>query len=156
MWEKLRRTRWNPPAAAAADAARRRTYVFALEQAEQMFRAASGTGVATRPMLLFYGLGPAGRAVAAAAASAGSGGWELEGHGIRCLPRTLRGPLPGIGVQADKEGSTGSFARLSELLGSPLWDRAEPLTLSTLWDSSGMSQPGPRPGISAASAARSG
>jgi hypothetical protein len=48
VWEKLRGTRWNPPAAAAADPARRRTYVFALEQAEQMFRAASGTGVATR------------------------------------------------------------------------------------------------------------
>ena len=44
MWEKLRGTMWNPPAAAAEDPARRRTYVFALEQAEQMFRAAAGTG----------------------------------------------------------------------------------------------------------------
>lgn len=135
MWEQLRGTRWNPPAAAAEDPARRRTYVFALEQAEQMFRAAAGTGVATRPLLLFYGLSQAGRAIAAAAASAGSGGWAMEGHGIRCVPGTLRGPLPGIGVQADKAGSKGSFARLSELLGSPLWARTEPLTLSTLWDS---------------------
>lgn len=68
VWGKLRGTRWNPPQAAAADPARRRTYVFALEQAEQMFRAAAGTGVATRPLLVFYGLSQAGRAIAAAAA----------------------------------------------------------------------------------------
>jgi hypothetical protein len=48
-------TRWNPPPAAAADQARRRTCVFALEQAEQLFRTAAGTGVATRPLLVFYG-----------------------------------------------------------------------------------------------------
>jgi hypothetical protein len=133
-WEKLRGTRWNPPAAAAKDPARRRTYVFALEQAEQMFRAAAGTGVATRPLLVFYGLSQAGRAIAAAA-SATADRWELEGHGLQCVSQTLRGSLPAVQVQAGKEGSTGSFARLSELLGSPLWPRAEPLTLSTLWDS---------------------
>jgi len=62
--------------------------------AEQMFHAAAGTGAVTRPLLVFYGLSQVGRAIAAAAASAGSGGWELEGHGIRCVPGTLRGPLP--------------------------------------------------------------
>jgi hypothetical protein len=135
MWEKLRGTRWSPPEAAAADPARRRTYVFALEQAEQMFRAAAGTGVATRPLLVFYGLSQAGRAIAAAASSAGPDGWELEGHGIQCASGTLRGPLPAIQVQAGKNGTRGSFVRLSELLGSPLWAKSEPLTLGTLWDS---------------------
>lgn len=120
------------PAPAAADDARRRTYVFALEQAEQMFRAATGTGVATRPLLVFYGLSQAGRAIAAAAAAADAGGWELEGHGIACVAQTLRGPLPGVRVQAGKEGSAGSFVRLSQLLGSPLWPRGEPLTLRLL------------------------
>jgi hypothetical protein len=133
VWEKLRGTRWNPPQAAASDPARRRTYVFALEQAEQMFRAAAGVGVATRPLLVFYGLSQAGRAIAAAACS-GAGGWELESHGITCVSRTLRGPLPEVQVQAGKEGSTGSFVRLSELLGSPLWPRGEPLALNLLWD----------------------
>jgi hypothetical protein len=133
-WEQLRGTRWNPPRAAAADEARRRTYVFALEQAEQMFRAAAGTGVATRPLLVFYGLSQAGRAIAAAAASAGADRWELEGHGIACVAQTLRGPLPGVRVQAGREGNAGSFVRLSELLGSPLWPRGEPLALGLLWD----------------------
>jgi hypothetical protein len=134
VWEKLRGTRWNPPPPAAADQARRRTYVFALEQAEQMFRAAAGTGVATRPLLVFYGLSQAGRAIAAAAAAAGADGWELDGHGITCADRTLRGPLPEVRVQAGKESTAGSFVRLSELLGSPLWPRGEPLALSLLWD----------------------
>jgi hypothetical protein len=55
MWEKLRGTRWNPPVAVSGSESRRQTYVFGLEQAEQMFRAATGVGVATRPLLLFYG-----------------------------------------------------------------------------------------------------
>lgn len=135
VWEELRGTRWNPPQAAAADPARRRTYVFALEQAEQMFRAAVGTGVATRPLLVFYGLSQAGRAIAAAAIAAENGGWELNGHGIQCVSQTLRGPLPAVRVQAGKEGSAGSFVRLSELLGSPLWSAREPLALNLLWDS---------------------
>lgn len=45
------------------------------------------------------------------------------------------GPLPAIRVQAGKEGSKGSFTRLSGLLGSQLCAGAEPLTLNALWDS---------------------
>lgn len=135
VWERLRGTRWDPPAAASAVEARRRTYVFALEQAEQMFRAAAEVGVATRPLLVFYGLSQAGRAIAAAAAHAPGDGWELEGHGIRCIPATLRGLLPRIEIQTDPAGRKGSFARLSELLGSPLWPKPDSLTLGALWDS---------------------
>jgi hypothetical protein len=69
VWARLRATRSNPPGAATSNAQRRDTYVFALEQAEQMFRAASGVGDATRPLQVFYGLSQAGRAVAAAARS---------------------------------------------------------------------------------------
>jgi len=122
VWEKLRGTRWNPPPAAAADAARRRTHVFALEQAEQMFRAAAGTGVGD----------PAAAGVLRA--EPGRAGHRRRSSG-RCRrvgagrPRDhLRrsdaaGALPEIQVQPGKEGSAGSFVRLSELLGSPLWPR---------------------------------
>ena len=79
--------------------------------------------MATPPLLVFYRLSRAGRAIAAASASAGAGRWELDGHGITCVAQSLRGPLPEIQVQAGKEGSAGSFVRLSELLGSPLWPR---------------------------------
>ena len=133
-WENLRGTRWSPPAAASGDPARRRTYVFALEQAEQMFRAAATVGVATRPLQVFYGLSQAGRAIAAAASGLAGEGWELAGHGIRCDPVTLRGPLPDIRLEAGKAGGQSSFVRLSELLGSPGWAGPLPVTLSTVWD----------------------
>jgi YaaC-like Protein len=133
-WEQLRGTRWNPPPVASACPERRKTYVFALEQAEQMFRAAAGAGVATRPLLAFYGLSQAGRAVAAAATAATGDEWALEGHGIRCPGGTLRGPLPFIEVQAGGDKDRGSFARLSRLLGSSLWPKQDQVTLSALWD----------------------
>jgi hypothetical protein len=69
---------------------RRRTYVFALEQAEQMFYAAITVAVATRPLQAFYGLSQAGRAAAPALTGHG---WELADHGIRCDAATLRGEL---------------------------------------------------------------
>jgi hypothetical protein len=41
-------------------------YVAALQQAEQLFHAAREAGFASSPLLLFYGLSQAGRAIAAA------------------------------------------------------------------------------------------
>jgi len=108
--------------------------VFALEQAEQMFRAAATVGVATRPLQVFYGLSQAGRAIAAAASGLTGDGWELAGHGIRCDPVTLRGPLPDIRLEAGKAGGKTSFVRLSELLGSPPWTGPQPVMLSDVWD----------------------
>jgi hypothetical protein len=82
VWGRLRATRWDPPGAASESAERRRT-CFALEQAEQMFRAAAGVGPATRPLLVFYGLSQAGRAIAAAALTNGEvGGRKSSRH--RC------------------------------------------------------------------------
>ena len=134
VWEKLRGTRWSPPAAAASDSLRRRTYVFALEQAEQMFRAATTAGVATQPLQVFYGLSQAGRAIAAAAPALTGEDWKLAGHGLHCDPATLRGPLPGIRLETGKRGGSPSFVRLSELLGSPVWASSELVALNTLWD----------------------
>jgi YaaC-like Protein len=109
--------------------------VSALEQAEQMFRAAANVGPATQPLLTYYGLNQAGRAIAAAASSIDpSDGWRLEGHGIHCAAVALRDSLPDITNWCDKEGSRGSFVRLSEILDSPLWSKAQAPRLSALWD----------------------
>lgn len=101
-----------------------------------MFRAAEGVGTATRPLLVFYGLSQAGRAIAAAASAITTAdGWRLEGHGIRTVSKTLSGPLPDVLVASDKGGSRGSFVRLSEILDSPLFaDKVNPLALNALWD----------------------
>jgi hypothetical protein len=77
-------------------------------------------------------LSQAGQAIAAAATATGPDGWELDGHGINCVAQTLRDPLPEVRVQAGKEGTAGSFVRLSQLLDSPLWPKDEPLALSLL------------------------
>lgn len=131
-WERLRASRWNPPAPATATDERRRTYVFALEQAEQMFHAATTVGPPTRPLLVFYGLSQAGRAVAAAASAIRAADtWKLDGHGISS--GALDGRLPDVEVRTAKPGDSGSFARLSELLDSPLWGK-QPVSLNVLWD----------------------
>jgi YaaC-like Protein len=130
-WAALRATRWDPPPAARAKADRTRTYVFALEQAEQMFAAALNVGQATRPVLAYYGLNQAGRAVAAAASGRKDDTWRLSGHGIHA--KNLTGPLADITVHADHPGGAGSFVRLSEILGSPLWPGA--IELRIFWDS---------------------
>jgi hypothetical protein len=131
-WSELRATRWRPPGAAGSEADRSATYVFALEQAEQMFRAAATVGPPVRPLLLFYGLSQAGRAIAAAALKLNASDWRLTGHGI--ATPDLNVSLAEILIGCDKPGSSGSFRRLSELLGSPVWDRASRPPLRVFWD----------------------
>lgn len=131
VWEQLRATRWNPPSSAATTDERRATYVFGLEQAEQMFRAAVTVGPATRPLLVFYGLSQAGRAIAAASDAGGDNAWKLNGHGIRSVG--LDRSLPDIEVCTSKQGTRGSFVRLSELLDSPVWE-TDPVPFKKLWD----------------------
>jgi len=129
-WTGLRATRAAPPPAAAANAARRGVYALALEQAEQMFRAASTVDPATKPVLIYYGLNQAGRAIAAAAANAGSD-WQLRGHGLKA--RDLDGPIGAVVLFGD-DTANGSFKRLSTILGSPVWDGREAISLAELWD----------------------
>jgi hypothetical protein len=97
-----------------------------------MFRAAATVGQATRPLLAFYGLNQAGRAIAAAASDAQDDKWRLSGHGI--TSKNLDGPLHKIAIRCDAAGSNGSFIRLSDLLESPVWAKDNPVTLSFLWD----------------------
>ncbi|MFV2172305.1 YaaC family protein [Actinomadura sp. LOL_016] len=133
-WGLIRATRANPPAPAKTSPERRRTYGTALEQAQQMFRAAEAVGPETQPLLVFYGLSQAGRAIAAASASplAAGDGWRLHGHGI--YARALDGPLSEVLVRSDPAGDRGSFTRLSEILDSPLLPKAAKVRLEVLWD----------------------
>ncbi|WP_246571682.1 YaaC family protein [Streptomyces tauricus] len=132
LWRWLRGTRWKPPKAATMDLERRETYVFALEQAEQMFRAAATAGPATQPLLIFYGLSQAGRAIMAAAPVKGDQ-WRLVGHGISQEPKGFAGTLADISITTFKAGSRGSFVRLSEALDSPVWED-DAVRLGDLWD----------------------
>lgn len=80
-WQMLRALRHDPPHLARQDPTRRALFSAALEQSEQLFRAAEATGADTRPLLLFYGLSQSGRALRAAADP--EDGWERAGgHGL--------------------------------------------------------------------------
>ncbi|MFD7451798.1 YaaC family protein [Kitasatospora sp. NPDC059827] len=121
------------PGAATRTDKRRSVYVSALEQAEQLFTSAGEADYASRPLLLFYGLSQAGRAIAAAGKAPKGAGWELRSHGIHTV--NLAEPLHSLHiVQTDQPD--GSFTALSRLLGSPPipTDPNGPgLTLGELW-----------------------
>jgi YaaC-like Protein len=55
-------------------------FVSALEQAEQLMNAAAAVGPAASPLLLFYAVSQAGRAIAAARLD---DPWRLAGHGLK-------------------------------------------------------------------------
>ncbi|MBO2461171.1 YaaC family protein [Actinomadura violacea] len=133
-WGRIRATRANPPTPAKSTPERRRTYGTALEQAQQMFHAAEAVGPETQPLLIFYGLSQAGRAIAAASASsiANGEGWQLRSHGIQA--NGLDGPLRDIRVVSGKAGKPSSFVRLSEILDSPLLPESAEVRLEDLWD----------------------
>ncbi|GAB7188949.1 hypothetical protein ATKI12_8780 [Kitasatospora sp. Ki12] len=131
-WDVLRGARSAPPGLAATTPRRRRVFGASLEQAEQFFRAAATVGPATQPVLVFYGLSQAGRAIAASAtALVQDDRWGLSGHGIRA--KQADGPLTEVRALTDAAGKRASFVRLSELLDSPVWED-EPVTLAELWD----------------------
>ena len=133
-WRLLRALRADPPI--NADGERRETFAAALEQSEQLFSAASTVGPATRPILLFYGLSQAGRALVAARAAPGDS-WKLSGHGIKQGRGIRRGAVADAQVAPDSRpaGSgredNGSFTRIVEVLGSSTLPG--PTRLGDLW-----------------------
>jgi hypothetical protein len=127
VWREIRALRSHPPGR-AGKGDRKRVFGSALEQAEQLLTAAGAVGYASRPILLFYGLSQAGRAIAAASTAADNNSYRLSGHGIKALDLDQRPPLPGLTV---KDDGLGSFTQLAQLLGSVSLPRGAPL--GQLW-----------------------
>lgn len=119
--------RSNPPGAAATGA-RRAVFGAALEQLEQLFRGAARAGNAVRPLLVFYGMSQASRAVAASASYLG-GDWRITGHGLRTSGLNNKS-LEEMQLRADLKG-TSAFLTMQRVLGSPLW--SQPLKFGQLW-----------------------
>jgi hypothetical protein len=63
-WQRIRVLRARPPARIEGE--RAGVFISALEQAEQLMRAAADVGPAARALPLFYAISQAGRAIAAA------------------------------------------------------------------------------------------
>jgi hypothetical protein len=109
IWNLIRETRSTRPGRAQDDDERAAVYGAALQQFEELMRAAETTGYASRPLPLFYAISQAGRAIAAAWAS---DVWSPSAHGVRF---SLGGsPLCGT-VEPNpvkKPGRIDSFASL--------------------------------------------
>jgi hypothetical protein len=78
-----------------------------------MFNSAASTGYAARPVLLFYGLSQAGRAISAASTAVGNDAYRLSGHGIEMPDLTQRPFLHRLRLV---NKGTGSFTQLARLL----------------------------------------
>jgi YaaC-like Protein len=128
VWQQIRALRHQPPGKASGR--RGQVFVSALQQAEELFTAATSIGFPSRPILLFYGLSQAGRAVAAASTAAGGDGWQLRGHGIKTGPLEQSG---GVGELTVSDDGGGSFVALATLLGSGSLPTGE--SLGVLWES---------------------
>ena len=114
-WKMLRSLRHNPPGSAASGF-RSRIFDASLEQAEQLFRAAELTGPQARPLLLFYGLSQAGRAISAAASGITNGEARLYGHGITVNDLAIASSHSL--AQLEISPSAGSFSQVAKALGS--------------------------------------
>lgn len=124
VWSKLRSTRASPPGRATGSGSRRQTYAAAMEQFEELMRAAEQVGTASRPLPLFYALSQAGRAVAAAHADEP---WKLRGHGLQLKDEDR--PLLDRRVSPDNR-SDASFRRVAEASGSDVLE--QPVTVGAL------------------------
>jgi hypothetical protein len=122
VWQDIRILRTHPPALITGE--RAPVFVAALEQSEQLMKAASDVGPAARPLLLFYALSQAGRAVAAARVQ--DDAWRLAGHGLTepfdqpnggDLLRRVITPQK-VGAKRVVTGRRSSFAGVADAVGS--------------------------------------
>jgi hypothetical protein len=120
----------------AARGARAGTFGAGLDQAEQLWLASQNVGAIASPLLLFYGLTQAGRALCAAGVRGAA--WEgAQKHGLRFeLTEPASGsPLALTKVRVRTNG-TGLVHQVADVLGSPvLSDSASLIDLISSLDS---------------------
>ncbi len=141
MWDWLRMTRSRPPGRAGSDPSRAALYRAALQQFEELCRAAEVSGPASRPLPLFYALSQAGRAITAA-----RGGPEHRAHGLTLgepagdpletqLRPHVRGREPGqfqAVAQAVDSAAIGEPVEIGALIAA-LPEMANPLLIHEQW-----------------------
>jgi hypothetical protein len=113
-WSAIQALRAAPTGMADRDRQRRRIFTAALIQAEELAVAASAVTYAVRPLVLFYSLSQAGRAIAAAHLKAKA---ELSGHGLSftCDPIAI---LKSTVVPPGAPGARGAFQDVATATGS--------------------------------------
>lgn len=130
---RVRALRANPPGLAADDPDRRSVFGAALEQFEQLLRAAEVSGPASAPLPLFYALSQAGRAIAADRMT-DPARWNYAGHGIK-PPEGGYPPSIGDTELIPQKSGKSAFRVVSESTRSPLLETNTAVRLDELWAS---------------------
>jgi len=144
---RIRALRATPPREAARDDERRRVFVAALGQFDELLDAAATAGLASRPLPLYYALSQAGTAIAAALQTR-CREWRPGSHGL-----IIGDPDPGSLGQTKirsnpvkrkgQQDPSDTFSILSEVLG--LQRLTRPTTISNVWAAiPGLDEPGLR------------
>jgi YaaC-like Protein len=129
-WRYIRKSRHQPPGYAARGA-RKAVYSGAMEQAEQFFAASDTIGQEIRPILLYYGLNQALRALAAVCIPPRET-WTFSSHGLSCRNLDQIGNLEDVTIE---ESGRGGFQMLSEICKSPRFSGK--VALGDLWVATG-------------------
>lgn len=124
----LRSSRVDPPGRASDDLLRRSIYGAALQQFEDLVLAAKKVGPASSPLLLFYALSQAGRAVVAAHGDQP----EIRGHGLsECRSDEVSDVLHQRFDPTPKKDGTDAFGAVARATGSPTLQSA--VELGAVW-----------------------
>jgi hypothetical protein len=126
---RLQSLRADPPGRAARPGARRSVFGAALDQWDALYAASEAVGPAASPILLFYALSQAGRALSAACIDGQP--WRATGHGLHVdAPTDENAPLgEALVLPDDKQDS--SFRLFCTCIGSPTI--TVPTRLGALW-----------------------
>ena len=130
---RLRALRAAPPALADKHRDRRRVFAAALGQFDELLTAARTVGPASAPLLLYYALSQAGRAIAAAHQEDPER-WRPNSHGLQVSdpPRSLEAVVVNPKPRQKKGGPrTDIFSVVADTVGSPLL--TGPVVLGALW-----------------------
>jgi hypothetical protein len=112
----LRATRASPPGQAGSSTARRETYSSALHQFDELMAAAAEVSAVSRPMLLYYAMHQAGKAVCAAW-TLGSD-WNVRGHGLKQASRDAKWRKDVRKFLVKPDDSPGVFGAFAAAIGS--------------------------------------
>lgn len=146
-WRSLRRLRSAPPGAAVQSTARRSVFSAALEQSEQLFRAGARADAVVRPMLLFYGVSQAVRAITAAAVALPEAEMRPGNHGASSEERAS--DVADVQIKPRKRNARKPDARglamLQQVLGRAAWTEA--VSLAQVWAANPALVDDPLPGV---------
>src|SRR5829696_2478297 len=118
-WVAMRSLRSDRPRLAARGA-RARAFGAGLEQGEQLWLASQNVGSIASPLLLFYGLTQAGRALCAAGI-AGTGWQGAQQHGLQFqLTEPAAGSLLDLSEVTVQTRGLGLVHQVAEVIGSPV------------------------------------